>query len=199
MRSSILFILLCSCLTAQDVASIEGTAIDAVTRQPMAGVHVTMRPITSERSAAHNTYGAISRRDGHFSIAGMAPAIYALRAQHNGYVLMPGKTGNGNVTLKLGEQVTDFTVEMTPHAVIEGHVLEAYGDPVQHAEVSALAAVSGSPESRVAMQMGDRTDDRGHFRLVLPPGKFYVVTAIGPPVSEIRSDGVDPPVYGATY
>jgi hypothetical protein len=194
MRSAILFILLCPCLTAQAPASIEGVAIDAVTRQPMAGVHISMRPIGSE---SDNKYGAISGLDGRFSITGMAPAIYALRAQHNGYVLMPGKTGNGNVTLTSGEQLAGFAVEMTPHSVIEGHVLDEYGDPVQHVEVTAVPAVSGSPESKVAMVMGDRTDDRGHFRLVLPPGKFHVVTQ--DITSETLRDDLGPLVYGATW
>lgn len=111
MRSAILFILLCRCLTAQDSAGIEGTAIDAITRQPMASVHITLR------SAADAAWGAISGHDGRFSIVNMPPAIYFLTAQHNGYVYAPADAG---VTLKPGEPRTEFTVEMTPRALIAG-------------------------------------------------------------------------------
>jgi Carboxypeptidase regulatory-like domain len=188
MRRAILFMVFCPGLIAQDAAGIDGVAIDAVTHQPMQGVHVTLRLIEGDEK-----YGAITSRDGHFSITGMAPAIYSLRAQRNGYIHMPA----ANVTLKPGEHVTGLTVEMTLRAVIEGHVLDENGDPVQHVDVSALAAVAGSPESKVAMVMDDRSDDRGHFRLILPPGKFYVTT---PEMrSELRSDEFGPLVYGATW
>jgi len=188
MKSAILFVVLCRCLVAQDAADIAGVAIDAATHQPMPGVHVTLRLIRGDEK-----YGAISGRDGHFAITGMAPAIYSLRAQHNGYIHMPV----ANVTLKSGEHVTGLTVEMTPHAVIEGQVFDENGDPVQFVEVSAIPAVSGSPESKVAMAMGDRTDDRGHFRIALPPGKFYVITSGGR--DSMRADGLGPVVYGATW
>jgi hypothetical protein len=56
MRSAILFIVLSPCVIAQDTARIEGMAIDAVTRQPMAGVHITMQTASDVR------YGAIIRQ-----------------------------------------------------------------------------------------------------------------------------------------
>ena len=187
MRGAILFVVLCRCLIAQDTAGIEGVAIDAVTQQPMAGVHLTLMLIRGDEK-----YGAISGRDGHFSITGMAPAIYSLRAQRNGYVHILSV----NVTLRPGQHVTGLTVEMTPHAVIEGHVFDENGDPVQEVEVSARPAVSGSPESKVAMVMDDRTDDRGHFRIALPPGKFHVTTSEAR--YSMRDDSLGPLVYGAT-
>jgi hypothetical protein len=202
-----LALLFCSCLLAQP-ASIQGVAIDAVTRQPMAGVHITLRArpaIATEREDAE-TYGAISRPDGHFSIADLKPGVYYLTARHNGYVEVPGKKpGEDSITLKPGDQITDAKVELTPHAVIIGHVLDENSDPVQFADVQAdVTDLSGgrSPES-----MGNaRTDERGQFRFALAPGKFYMhatyepgryqPTLSGP---EIRSDGAVPPVYGDTF
>src|ERR1700733_2404156 len=96
MRRLSLLLLICSCLRAQQ-ASIEGVAIDAVTKQPMAGVHITMLAIGSERfpTGQGDKYGAISGRDGHFSITSIAPALYLLVAQHNGFIQLPGKAPNG--------------------------------------------------------------------------------------------------------
>src|ERR1017187_8830706 len=124
MRWMSLALLFCSCLVAQQAGviglEIRGVAIDAVTRQPMAGVHITLRAgpaIGTERDNA-DTYGAISRPDGHFSIADLNPGVYYLIAQHNGYVQLPGKkSGSGTITLKPGEQLQDVSVELTQHAV----------------------------------------------------------------------------------
>jgi hypothetical protein len=192
MRSTTLFILLCRCLTAQEAAGIEGTAIDAITRQPMPGVHITLR------SAADAAYGAISGQNGHFSITNMPPAIYFLTAQHNGYVDAPAEAA---VTLKPGEPPTEFTVEMTPRALIAGRVVDEFGDPVQHIDVQAVSAVSSSRMGSIAMT--GRTDERGQFRMTGAPGKFYVKANVFEQrminIPEITPDGLGPPVYGTTY
>jgi len=210
MRWLIFALLFCSCLPAQQATiaglEIRGLAIDAVTRQPMAGVHITLRAGSAlgiEREDAE-TYGAISRPDGRFSIAELKPGVYYLVAQHNGYVQLPGKNpASATITLKPGELVQDVTVGLTQHAVIIGHVLDEYGDPVRYVQVSAEAVVPGNVRS--FGNMGARTDERGQFRIPLAPGKYYVKaladsrpqTAMGSP--EIRSDGAVPPVYAATY
>ncbi len=201
-----LALLFCSCLLAQQ-ASIQGVAIDAVTRQPMAGVHITLRAgpaIGAEREDAE-TYGAMTRPDGRFSIADLKPGIYVLIAQHNGYVQLPGKEPGGRtITLKPGEVVPDVTVELTQHAVIIGHVLDEFGDPVQYVQVSVESGGNSWRKSRPEVA---RTDDRGQFRIPLPPGKYYVQALADPlrhpammgGVPEIRTDGAVPPVYGATF
>jgi carboxypeptidase family protein len=202
--------LLCACLQAQQ-ASIEGVAVDAVTRQPMAGVHIMLAEVQPESFGLsdEDMYGAVSRADGRFSIGDLKPGLYSLAARYNGYLRLPSKASKGpdgsTITLKPGDHIKDFTVEMTPHAVIIGHVLDQNGDPVQHVFVAAKPAGSSGqmPEN---MAMG-RSDERGQFRIPLPPGKFYIQaiadgpafhqSMMGPP--EIRADGLVPPVYGATF
>ncbi len=209
-------LLVCICLRAQDAAPVKqggiaGIAIDAITHQPMAGVHVTLRTPGAHGNPAEdsNAYGAISQPDGHYSISSMKPGLYALEAQHNGYVYLPPKAANGRhdptVAIKTGEQVKDFTVEMTPHAVIVGHVLDENGDPVQYVEVTTIPAdqYHFTGDSGWAL-----TDDRGQFRFALPPGKFYIQAnanrgpifgdaGYGPP--EIRNDGLTPAIYGTVF
>jgi len=204
-----LALLLCSCLSAQQAQvglDVQGVVIDAVARQPIAGVHITLRAgpaIGPERDNA-DTYGAISRPDGHFSIADLKPGVYYLVAQHNGYVELPGKKpGAGTITLKPGEVVQDLTVELTQHAVIIGHVLDEFGDPVHHVQVSAESISPGNGNSMATAP----TDERGQFRISLPPGKYYVQaladsmrhSAFAEGLPEIRTDGAVPPVYGATF
>ena len=66
MRGLIVLLLLCGFSDAQQ-SGIEGIALDSVTRQPLAGVHITFH---TDKVA----YGAMSDRAGHFSITGMPPA-----------------------------------------------------------------------------------------------------------------------------
>ena len=207
------FLLLSSSLCAQQ-ASIQGQSVDAVTRQPMAGVHVIVRTMPADVSGFDNgedgdTYGAITRPDGHFSIASLKPGLYVLDAKYNGYLHVPAKTStwhdNATITLKPGEDVKDLTVEMTPHAVITGHVFDENGDPVQYFGVKAEPASQGTV--RQTPEMGGGSDDRGLFRMVLPPGRFYVHAVADGPGSrfsmmgspEIRGDGLVTPVYGDTF
>ena len=97
--------------------------------------------------------------------------------------------------MKSGEVLPDVTVELAQHAVIIGHVLDEYGDPVQRAQVSADSGGTAL------------TDERGQFRISLPPGKYYVQALADPTRHmammgqgpEIRTDGAIPPVYGATF
>lgn len=171
MKKAILFFLLCRHVAAQQ-SGIEGVATDSVTHQPMAGVHITLRASLSPVARSQDTYGAMSQRDGHFSVTGMPPAVYLISAQRNGYIYVPGKASG--VTVKAGE-VTTLAVEMTPQAVISGHVLDENGDPVEHVEVSAVPSIRGSPESSLRIAARARTDERGQFRVIGAAGKFLVV------------------------
>lgn len=190
MRKPILIILFARCLAAQQ-ASIEGTAIDAVTRQPLPGVHINMH-----QDPAEDAWGAITRPNGRFSITGMKPALYFLTAEGNGYIHLPGK----NVPLKPGDQVTGFIVEMTPRAVIAGRVLDEFGDPMQNVDVEATPVV---PEPQLDEPgMSDRTDERGQFRMTGAPGKYYVKATYAPMrfVPAETFNGLPaPPAYAATF
>ncbi len=189
---SLLLLLICRCLIAQQ-PGVEGIAIDALTRQPLAGVHITMR------SASDQPYGAISGKDGHFSITVMPPAIYTLSAKHNGYLQLPDK--HEGITLKAGQQLTSLTVELKPEAVISGRVLDENGDPVQWVRVEAMPA-GNSRNAGIEMGRNERPDERGRFRMTGPPGKYYIKASPEHGMQsarEIRSDGLSPPLYGITY
>ena len=186
MRNGLLFVLLCGSLIARQ-SGIEGVAVDSVTRQPLAGVHVSMWEANFDGAQPRVSYGAISKADGHFSITGVKPDIYFLKAERNGYLY---RTKNGhdgsNVTLKPGE-LTSFPLEMTAEAVVTGHVLDEFGDPVQN--VAVVPEPAGSSE---------KTDERGEYRLVLPPGKYFFRAEIVKR-PEIPGRGAAATIYADTY
>lgn len=211
MRLPALILLTCAGLAAQP-AAFEGVATHSVTKQPMEGVHV--RLIGFSFDGPGDAYGAMSDRSGHFSIASVKPGTYILMPEYRGFVYARKKQGVvpfPTVTIKAGEPVSDFKLEMTPHAVIVGRVVDEYGDPSQRVMVQAEAASPDAAMASVdlseAAPGNSNTDDRGKFRMVLPPGKYYVKAVLQGgggsagrgALPEIRTDGTSPAEYGATW
>ena len=203
MRSLALLFLLCGCLSAQP-ASFAGTVVDAIAQRPLAGAHITLTGVVPFGNPIP-TYGATSGEDGHFSIPKLAPAVYSLSAQRNGFVYIQEdhqEPLERRIALRAGDAITDRTVEMAPSAVITGRVVDAYGDPVENAYVRATRVGGNSPISIVEDRMFSPTDERGEFRIVGAPGEFYVSATKQPgrvALREIRTDGSEIPVYGETW
>ena len=122
-------------------ASASGVVIDKSTGQPLRGVHVRM--ITGDFGGDGNglnaVYGATSDATGHFSSENMPAGLYVVMGEKSGFLQLASSPQSplafGTLTLKAGQHDTDFKLEMTPHAVIQGRVVDEYGDPVFHASV----------------------------------------------------------------
>jgi len=204
MRVAGLILLICTAASAQP-AAFEGTAVNGANGQPLPGVHISLIGVTM--SGIRDAYGAISDATGHFSIAGIPPGPYVLLTELRGFIYVQEKKGAlpiPAVTLKAGEHVAAFKLEMSPRAVISGRVVDEFGDPVQHVNVHVQAV---SPETApVSLNIAGQdaqTDDRGVFRISGAPGSYHV--RANPPhnesdgTPEIRTDGTAPIVYGDTW
>ncbi len=206
MKPALLGFLLCVTLAAQP-ASIEGTAVNQATGQPLAGVHV--RLVTgdfSDSGADQIVYGAISDRAGHFSITDMKPGIYLVIAERVGFVAAPSAKPAKPVDfvpLKPGQQLAGYKLEMTPRATIAGRVVDEYGDPVQHVAVQLEPVPGGAQIDPFTEPRGTSTDDRGEFHLVAAPGRYYVKAPNflyqHESAPEIRTDGTSAAPYVTTY
>jgi hypothetical protein len=185
-------------------AGFEGIAVNAATGQPLSGVHVKLATFTL--AGVSEAYGAMSGRDGRFSMASVAPGSYLLMPERIGFVHMmipSGALPAASVSLKPGERIVDYRLEMTPRAVVAGRVTDEYGDPVPNLFVELTPVSPGAP-APFRLGGGSRavTDDRGEFRISGGPGSFYVkATPSGgtnqPP--EIRTDGTAEAIYGPTW
>jgi hypothetical protein len=203
MRGFYLFFLSCALVGAQS-ASVEGTAVNASTGEPLAGVHIRLLTGLYENGVT-GAYGAMSDRAGHFSAADLKAGLYLVMPERTGFVyLIPGSSTlpYQMLTLKAGEHKSDFRIEMTPRAVITGRVVDPHGDPVQGVMVDAEPLSKDAPRAAQFAGMPSRTDDRGEFRISGAPGKFHLRAT--PPGSRwgpaaIRTDGSAEPDYGATY
>lgn len=184
-------LVLCGATLFAQQAGIEGVAINPVTGQPLSGVHISL---FAQREATTVAYGAVSDNNGRFSIGSLEPGAYNVRAERRGFVYnIPGSP----LTLKAGQRLTGFRVEMNPRAVIAGRVLDDYGDPMPYVRISIESSTASSSVT---------ADDRGEFRFTGAPGR-YLVKAVPAmrllmnmlQVQEIRTDGSAEPVYGDTY
>jgi hypothetical protein len=180
------------CSLSAQPASIAGIVIDRTTGKPIAQVHVVL--IDPQKP---EYYGAVSDSTGHFSVGNMPPGRYSIDADRTGYVLMTEQS----VSLKEGQPIADVIVKMARASMLAGRVVDQYGDPASRMRVRVVAV----RPAKVSAPDGEymQTDDRGEFRILTGPGKYYLdaepeqVPHNGPP--EVRTDGSSETVYGLTY
>jgi hypothetical protein len=201
MKGGVLVLLVSACLRAQQ-GSLEGTAVHAVTHEPLSHVHV--RLVAASFAGVTGAYGAISDRTGHFSIATIRPGTYILVPELAGFLYVQAKGGVPNVTIKPGQHLTGYPLEMTPRAVISGRVVDEAGDPVESVRVQTVPVTPGSIPTVLIPVPNLATDDRGKFRLVVAPGKYYLQATSeiyrgAEERPEIRSDGTSEAIYGTTF
>ncbi|HXA49220.1 MAG TPA: carboxypeptidase regulatory-like domain-containing protein [Candidatus Acidoferrum sp.] len=168
-------IFLCAHPLFAQQGSIQGITINSVTHEPIAGVHVSLLAATSSSVTA--TYGAISDRDGRFSIATIRPGTYLLLPERTGFLAAGAKRSMipfAPVTIRAGQQLTDFKVELTPRAILAGRVVDDHGDPVQGVSVNTTSVDEKEQPNFMLRQGTLPTDDRGEFRIATVPGRYYL-------------------------
>jgi hypothetical protein len=195
----LLFILL---LVAVRLGAQPGTAAGVVvdqTGKPLAGVHVRLIAGDSD-SGEDVVYGAITDKAGQFSVEGLKSGLYFVMAERTGFMQQLQRLSA--LALKPGQHLTDYKITMAARALIVGRVLDEYGDPVQGVNVQAQQVAPNQVQGFVSGRMQVTTDDRGEFRLIAGPGKYYL-KAIEPqrfrPTPEIRTDGTPGAPFTTTY
>ena len=199
--------LLFSAAAVAQQSGIEGLAIHSVTRQPLAGVHIRLLFIDpNQREGPTGVYGSMSDREGRFSIDSMPAGSYLMLCERAGFVQVstPERAvERAALSLKAGERISGYRIEMAPVAIISGRALDEYGDPVPNISISATP-VSSRQMQRVTLRSPYvTTDDRGEYRIGVAPGKYYIQAqprnfSPGGP-AEIRTDGTSDATYGPTY
>jgi len=199
-RLAIISLLVAWSLNAQP-GSAGGVVVDQ-TGKPLAGVHV--RLIMGDLDAGENSpivYGAITDKAGQFSVEGLKSGLYFVMAERTGFVQQMSRLSS--LALKPGQHLTDYKITMAARALIVGHVVDEYGDPVQGVNVQVQPVNPNQPEGFVFGQMQVPTDDRGAFRLIAGPGKYYLraseMQRFRPPTTEIRTDGSASAPFATTF
>jgi hypothetical protein len=197
----------CSTLPAQTappdtLATVTGSVTNSLTGEPILRAHVLLRISVQENpdtNPSPQAYGALTSREGTFTISRLPPGRYTVSADRIGFVppavmlANGGATGNAMITLGPGEKKEDLKLTLTPTGAITGRVLDSSGEPVPNVAVQAEGG-NGS--------QGATTDEQGRYRIgSLRPGKYRVLASpqqlsFG---MEIRTDGTKEAHYSATY
>lgn len=139
--------------------------------QPVAGAQIIVDKVDTR-----NLMQFINTDDaGRFKTSGLPPGLYAMEVHWPGYILRPN--GIRPVTHRAGEHLTFHLIK---GGVITGRVTDATGDPVVSADV--IARRTHDPEGRKVKpdSEGNRTDDRGVYRIYgLQPGRYVVHISAG--------------------
>jgi uncharacterized protein (DUF2141 family) len=180
------------------LAVVTGSVTNSVTGEPILRGHVLLRIwISGQGNLDTNpqTYGALTNREGKFTVSRLPPGRYSVSADRVGFV-MPANArtaGYGMFTLAAGEKKDDLKLTLTPTGAITGRVLDASGEPVPNVNVQAEGG---------AGSQGATTDDQGAYRIGgLRPGKYRIHASPQqlPFGAEIRTDGTKDVHYSATF
>ncbi len=161
-----------------DEGSLEGTVINAVTKEPVRKAQVTLVP--------GNVPPAITDANGHFLFSKLPPSTYTLHAQHPEFpLIVSGLAATSPLMVTLGQQEkkSDLVLSLTPGASISGRVMDEDGRPIPSCNVQTLQFAPGPGGRRLYGTRGDTSDDRGEYRVHgLARGRYYVSMQCGQPL-----------------
>ena len=196
MRVSVLLLLASALLSAQppgkqpapstkpeDLASISGQVLNAVTGEPLRRASVTLMRAdpTPGDLGPPLSYSTSSDAAGQFTMKDVEPGKYRMTAQRNGFAslaygargpMRPGTT----LSLSRAQHMTELTLKMTPHGVITGRILDDEGEPVPNARIMLQGYRYLNGRRQLTNTGGGAgTNDLGEYRIFgLAAGKYYL-------------------------
>ena len=206
---SLLFALVLAALVhspaTPDRATLTGQVLEDGTGAPVAGAHVNVMQVPTERPAAGSTIFAsrpsttTTDREGRYHVAGLEPGRYRINVQKPGFAQSLDAFAPP-VDLGAGEQ-RSLDVTLQRGAVIVGRVLDESGEPLVEARVMAMRKMAVGPlgtrtNSDMLRPAGPsaQSNDLGEFRLFsLPPGEYYVQATSRPDFGAGRDAGATAP------
>jgi len=144
--------------------SVKGRVVDGVTGAALARARVTLQGATRVT--------VLTDASGAFAFANLPPGSINLGVDKATYLNTrfptPGRTIRTSfrpVILVDGQAMDGVVIPMFHGASIAGRVVDANGDPVDFAQVSAMRIPGPGRTGRPMMRGGVSTDDRGEFRV----------------------------------
>ena len=163
----------------EEKCSIEGTAVNPLTGEPLNKVHLTLLPLDQPNAFPD---GASTDAAGHFLMDELDPGRYSFSASRNGFITQ-SYSPDGSLwratplTLAPGQELKQLVFKLTPQGVISGRVLDEDGEPLDDVSVQPMIFKYQRGRRQLVPVAGESTNYLGEFRLHnLRPGK-YVVSA----------------------
>ncbi len=158
--------------------SVEGTVVNASTREPLKKAWVTMRKEGGQ--APGTTLGNLTDATGRFALKNVEPGRYHLSAERNGFVRqMHGQQGPDSpetiLNISPGQAIRDIQIAMIPSAVISGRVYDDDSEAVVNASVTVLKFIYHEGKRELRPAGSAQTNDLGEFRIFgLAPGSYFI-------------------------
>jgi len=184
MKISVYFfsIILISANAQPKPGTVEGTVVSSVGGTPVKKATVTLRNATQNFA-----YAALSDATGHFLIENVEPGSYQVAADSSGFMsLMVRPSALKPITVAEEQHVKDVAVKLTPLGSISGHIVDADGDPIARANVSAMRYQYQQGRKRLQPSGFTSTNDLGEYQMVaLPPGRYYLLVVAQPRIMRL--------------
>jgi hypothetical protein len=163
---------------ARQTFKIAGTAVNAMTGAPLSQARISIASTQDRSKPAF----LITAEDGHFEFSPLKPGKYALLGAKRGFISAAYEQHEQYSTaIVTGPEYSteNLTLRLTPMALITGHVMDEFGDPLREANVTLYFESHAGGMTRIAHYSNSQSDDRGFYDFsLLRPGKYYVsVTA----------------------
>lgn len=164
----------------EELVTISGTVVNSITGDPVPRARVSA---TSVNIPIGPLSSVTADESGAFTLTGLPPGSYTLFADRAGFVQnramgLNARASNRNrAQASAGEKLTGVRVLIVPQALVTGRILDANGDPVSGAIVSA------QPVRRTnrPFQQNVQSNDLGEYRLFgLEPGRYIVAADVRP-------------------
>ena len=164
-----------------------GRVVSAESGDPLRNARVALLP------AAGDVPIVLTDLDGRFAFASLPAGSYTVSAAKSGYAGSSSVTRTSlhrPVTVMVGDSATvaGVTVSLPRGAAIAGRVVDDLGEPVANLNVfvEQLVEVGGVRSTRE--RRTTRTDDAGEYRFGSLPEGEYVVSRLGPAITQIQTD-----------
>jgi hypothetical protein len=181
--------------------SISGLVLDAESGAPIryATVHVSAGVSSVAESINSDKSGA-------FRFDRIAAGRYLLSVYANGYTpnvpnAIDGKQPAVRVVVANGQAVTGVRILMQRQAVVSGVLSTAEREPFANVAVSLYRWRTGAPgEEPTLVSVGTaQTDDRGAYRVSVPPGEYVIASNGEPMMGGLRGDNSSAPRSALTH
>jgi len=156
-------------------ATIAGRVVDGATQAPVSGAQVMLVP-DGPRTGPMVTPPPMTQtdREGRYAFPSVPPGRYRVNIVKAGFTMSADSQRAASVTVTAGEPRTDVIVQMQRGGVITGRITDETGEPVTDATVVGLRRPPGSRGDVLLPGGSAQVNDLGEFRLLVPPGEYYV-------------------------
>jgi uncharacterized protein (DUF2141 family) len=173
---------------------IAGKVVSSTSGAPLSRVRVSIAPVTD----LNDKLSFITGDGGAFEFKGLAPGKYSLEAARRGFIASAYDAHERFSTAIVtgGDADSEHLVfRLTPHAVLNGRVVDEAGDAVRDANVTLYLRDQSTGVGLTHPVNSSTTDDRGTYEFAeLPAGTYFLSANARPwyalhPGSIQKSDG----------